>query len=149
MSQAMSQPALETGASTEATTALMLFDGVCNLCNGAVRFIIARDPAKRFRFASLQSDFGQKVVREYGLPENVTTMVLVEPGGRVSIRSDAALRVARRLGALWPLTNVMFLVPRFLRDPVYEFVARNRYRWFGQKDSCPLPDPSVADRFLG
>jgi len=149
MTEGSLQTAGATARTEEATdTALLLFDGVCNLCHGAVRFIIARDPAKRFRFASLQSDFGRSIVRERGLPDDVTTVVLVEPGGRVSARSTAALRVALRLGALWPLLGVLLVVPRFVRDPVYEFIARNRYRWFGKKDSCPLPDPSLADRFL-
>ena len=128
---------------------LLLFDGVCNLCHGAVRFIIARDPKKLFRFASLQSDYGRELVRKHGLPEDVRTMILVDPDGRVSTRSTAALRVATKLGALWPLMGALLVVPRFLRDPVYEFIARNRYSWFGKKDSCPLPDPSLADRFLG
>jgi predicted DCC family thiol-disulfide oxidoreductase YuxK len=130
-------------------TALVLFDGVCNLCHGAVRFIIARDPAKHFRFASLQSPTGLSVIREHDLPEDVRSMILVEPDGRVYARSTAALRVARRLGALWPLLAVLEWVPAFLRDPFYEWVARNRYRWFGRKDSCPLPDPALADRFIG
>jgi predicted DCC family thiol-disulfide oxidoreductase YuxK len=128
---------------------LLLFDGVCNLCHGAVQFVIARDPDAHFRFASLQSEYGREIVRREGLPEDVTTVILVEPDGRVSSRSTAALRVATKLGALWPLLGALLVVPRFLRDPVYEFVARNRYRWFGQKESCPLPDPSLADRFLG
>lgn len=128
---------------------LLLFDGVCNLCHGAVRFIIERDPAKHFRFASLQSEPGLELIRKHDLPEDVRTMVLVEPDGRLSLRSTAALRVARRLGGLWPVFGVLLLVPAFMRDPFYEWVARNRYRWFGQKDSCPLPDPALADRFIG
>jgi len=128
---------------------LLLFDGVCNLCHGAVQFVIARDPHARFRFASLQSEVGRELVRRHGLPDDVTTMILVEPDGRVSLRSTAALRVAVKLGGLWPLLGALLVVPRFLRDPVYELVARHRYRWFGKKDSCPLPDPALADRFLG
>lgn len=130
-------------------TALVLFDGVCNLCHGAVRFIIARDPKKHFRFASLQSPRGLEVVRANDLSEDLQSMVLVEPDGRVYTRSTAALRIAGRLGGLWPVIGLLRAVPAFLRDPVYEWVARNRYRWFGKKDSCPLPDPSLADRFVG
>ena len=128
---------------------LLLFDGVCNLCHWGVRFIIKRDTRARFRFASLQSDFGLEIIRREGLPEDVMTMVLVEPGGRVSSRSTGAIRVAMWLGGLWPLLGALLVVPRFLRDPLYELIARNRYRWFGQKDACPLPDPALADRFLG
>ncbi len=127
---------------------LLLFDGVCNFCHWAVQFIIARDPDAQFRFASLQSETGREVLRSAGLPGDVTTMILVEPDGRVSSRSSGALRVAMRMGGLWPALGVLLLVPSFLRDPVYELIARNRYRWFGQKDSCPMPDPALADRFL-
>ncbi len=128
---------------------LLLFDGVCNFCHAGVQFIIARDPEAHFRFASLQSDFSRELIRHHGLPEDITTVVLVEPDGRVSMRSTAALRVAMKLGGLWPLFGALLVVPAFLRDPLYELVARNRYRWFGKKESCPLPDPAQADRFLG
>ena len=128
---------------------LLLFDGVCNLCHGAVQFIIKRDRLDRFRFASLQSELGQSIVREQGLPEDVRTMVLVERDGTVSVRSTAALRAARRLGGPWSLLAMLAIVPRFLRDPVYEFVAEHRYSWFGKKDACPLPDPALAYRFIG
>lgn len=148
-SPATAQMTGEADASAAAGHPVLLFDGVCNLCHGAVRFIIARDPGKRFRFASLQSEIGRALAQRHGLPDDVTTMVLVEPNERVSLKSSAALRVAQHLGALWPLFGALLLVPTFLRDPVYEFVARNRYRWFGKKDSCPMPDPTLADRFLG
>ena len=151
-SQADTVDAPEAPASPAAVAAegpIVFFDGVCNFCHGAVRFIIARDPRERFRFASLQSAFAQRVCADYGQPEDVTTMMLLEPDGRLYTRTTAALRVAKGLGGLWPLCAALLLVPAFLRDPFYELLARNRYRWFGRKDSCPLPDPALAHRFLG
>jgi len=88
-------------------------------------------------------------LRGHDLPEDVQTMILLEPDGRLSLRSTAALRVTRSLKGLWPICSLLLWVPSFMRDPFYEWVARNRYRWFGRKDSCPLPDPALADRFIG
>lgn len=127
---------------------VVLFDGVCNLCHFAVQFILARDPADRFRFASLQSDEGQAYLKEANLPLDLSTVVLIEPDGRAGVRSTAALRIMRRLHRAWPLMAVFMVVPPCIRDAVYNWVVRNRYRWFGQKDSCPLPDPAQAHRFL-
>lgn len=123
---------------------VVLFDGVCNLCNGAVRFIIARDPQARFRFASLQSDVGRCLLKDDGLPE---TIVLLEEGKMYS-KSTAALRIARGLRFPWPLLYAFMIVPRPLRDLVYDWVARHRYRWFGKLDTCLLPTPALRNRFL-
>ena len=142
--------AAEVVAGNAVAEAVILFDGVCNLCHGAVRFVIARDPRERFRFASLQSEAGRELLRNHGLSEEVTSIVLIEDGDRVSLRSTAALRIARRLRRGWPLCWWLFAwVPGFLRDAVYNWIARSRYRWFGKKDECPLPDPALAHRFLG
>ena len=154
MSQSQPQPIADAAApaSTDAIAAdgpIVLFDGVSNFCHGAVQFIIARDPRERFRFASLQSELGQRICEEHGQPADVTTMMMLEPDGQLYARTTAALRVARELSGLWPLCAVALLIPPFLRDPLYEWFASNRYRWFGQKDSCPLPDPALAHRFLG
>lgn len=128
---------------------VLLFDGVCNLCNGAVAFVIRRDPRARFRFAPLQSAAADALlaslgVARGGLPDS---FVLVEDG-RVHVRSTAALRVARRLRCPWPLLAVVLLVPRFLRDPVYDLIARNRYRWFGRREACMVPTAELRARFL-
>ena len=128
-------------------TAIVLFDGVCNLCHGSVRFILKRDPREHFRFASLQSDPGRDLLREYDLPEDLSTIVLIE-NGRAFHRSSAALRIARRLRGAWPLLAVFLVIPPPLRDLVYRFIANNRYRWFGKKDVCSLPEPGQAARFL-
>jgi predicted DCC family thiol-disulfide oxidoreductase YuxK len=128
--------------------ALILFDGVCNLCNGAVNFVIRRDPAGRFRFAPLQEPGGQRLLAAHHLRrEDFDSLVLLEEG-RSFLKSTAALRIARHLGALWPLLYFFIIVPRPLRDSVYDWVARNRYRWFGRRDACMVPAPDVLDRFL-
>lgn len=127
---------------------VILFDGVCNLCNGAVQFIIKRDPDGIFRFASLQSVAGQEVLRRHDLPtEDFDTMVLVE-GDTVFTKSTAALRILRRLGGVWTVTYTFIAVPRFVRDWVYGTVARNRYSWFGKREQCMVPTPDLKSRFL-
>lgn len=127
---------------------ILLFDGVCNLCNASVNFVIRRDPAKRFRFASLQSPAGQELLKKFDLEtEKLDSVVLVE-GSRFYARSDAALEVARRMRGFWKLLYVFKIVPRLIRDPIYDWVARNRYRWFGKKDQCMLPAPGFKERFL-
>ena len=132
----------------ELTEPLLLFDGVCNLCIWSVRFIVERDPEARFRFLSLQSERGRSFARRCGLePDVLDTFVLVE-GDRCYTQSDAALRVAGRLAGAWPLLSIFRLVPRALRDPVYRFIARNRYRWFGRREQCMVPTPALKERFL-
>jgi predicted DCC family thiol-disulfide oxidoreductase YuxK len=126
--------------------AIVLFDGECNLCSGSVRFVLARDRGDRFRFASLQSDAGRALLEKHhltgaGAGEN-GSIVLID-GHRVSTRSTAALRIAGRLKFPWPILSVFLLIPRPLRDVVYTFIARHRYRWFGKADACAV-DPSDA-----
>jgi predicted DCC family thiol-disulfide oxidoreductase YuxK len=127
---------------------ILLFDGVCNLCNGFVQFLIKRDPQAVFRFASLQSEVGQQLLADRGMdPAALSTVVLIE-GDRTYTHSDVALKVAGRMGGAWPLLQVFGLVPRSLRNRIYDWVARNRYRWFGQKDQCMVPTPDLRARFL-
>lgn len=135
---------------TEGARPVVLFDGVCNLCNGAVRFIVDRDPAGNFHFASLQSPAGQRLLRERGVtpPEGDPESVLLVEGERVWSRSDAALRVARGLAWPWRWAWVFALVPRVIRDAVYRWVARNRYRWFGKSEECRVPTPELRARFV-
>lgn len=126
----------------------ILFDGVCNLCSGFVVFTIKRDPGAQFKFASLQSDEGEKLQKEFGIdPENIKTMVLVE-NDKYYIKSDAALRIFKRLNGMWPVLYYLIYVPRPIRNFVYDLVAGNRYRWFGKKDQCMLPTPDLEKRFL-
>ena len=123
---------------------IILFDGVCNLCSGAVQFILDRDPRGRFRFASLQSGAARRLLGGESLPESI---VLIEEG-KTSRRSTAALRIARRLRFPWPLLYAFIVVPRPLRDFVYNWIARNRYRWFGRRETCLVPAPDLRNRFL-
>jgi predicted DCC family thiol-disulfide oxidoreductase YuxK len=129
---------------------VVLFDGVCTLCNGAVNFVIDRDPAGYFQFAALQSDAGAGLLRAHGRepePGPPDSLLLLEDG-RVYERSEAALRIARRLSGAWKLLYALRVVPRPLRDAVYRWVARHRYAWFGQRAVCRLPTPEEASRFL-
>lgn len=133
---------------TEERAAIVLFDGICNFCNSSVQFIIDRDPARHFRFASLQSAVGQRLLQEHGVdPNQLSTIVLIE-GKNAYLRSAAALRIARGLRQPWPLLYGLALIPRFLRDAAYSWFAARRYRWFGKSESCRLPTPEFRERFL-
>ncbi len=128
--------------------AVALIDGQCVMCNSISQWYIARDSADIFRFASLQSSVGQRLLREGGMPDaGMDTFVLID-GGRYYTRSTAALRALKRLGGRWRLVYGFIIVPRFIRDGVYSFIARNRYRWFGKTESCPIPTPRLRSKFL-
>lgn len=127
---------------------VVLFDGVCNFCEGSVRFIIDRDPKGKFRFASLQSEAGKQLAEEHGGDTSeLNTMMLIQEG-KLYKRSSAALRIARGLRFPWHLAWAFIIVPPFIRDAVYKIIARNRYKWFGQKDACMIPTPEIRGRFL-
>jgi predicted DCC family thiol-disulfide oxidoreductase YuxK len=127
---------------------ILLFDGVCNLCNAYVRFFIKRDPRKRLRFAPLQSETGQSILMEHGLPtDHLSSIVFVE-SGLVYFNSSTVLRACGYLRFPWPVAKVFLLFPRPLRDLVYNWIARNRYHWFGKRKECFLPAPEDANRFL-
>ncbi|HYF62208.1 MAG TPA: thiol-disulfide oxidoreductase DCC family protein [Herpetosiphonaceae bacterium] len=129
------------------TNGLVLFDGVCNLCNGSVRFILRHDRAGYFSFASLQSPAGARALAERGAAPTLNSIVLIEDG-RLYESSDAVLRIARRLGAPWSWGYAAVIVPRPLRNALYRIIARNRYRWFGRREACMLPTPELRGRFL-
>ncbi|WP_460977378.1 thiol-disulfide oxidoreductase DCC family protein [Spirosoma knui] len=133
---------------TQPTQPLLLFDGVCNLCNAAVTFVIERDPKAYFRFASLQSDLGQNVLHTLGRSTARFDSFVVWENGRFYEQSTAALRVARQLSGAWPLLYGFIIIPKPIRDALYSFIARNRYRWFGKRDACLLPNPALKSRFL-
>ena len=127
---------------------VLLFDGVCNLCNASVQWVLKRDRKGIFRFAALQSEAGRALLRQSGLSsENFDTVVLVD-GDRVFTRSDAALEIVWRIGGPWSLLGIFRIVPRPLRNAVYDWVARYRYRWFGKTQSCMIPQPEWANRFI-
>ncbi|MCI0570397.1 MAG: thiol-disulfide oxidoreductase DCC family protein [Myxococcaceae bacterium] len=138
-----------TTTGTEPVGSVVLFDGVCNLCNGAVNFIIDRDPEAHFHFASLQSPAGTALMEGHGLKvqEEPESIVLLE-AGQLFVRSTAALRIARHLRGAWRLLYLLVLVPRPLRDAAYRFIARHRYRWFGRTEACRVPTPELKARFL-
>jgi predicted DCC family thiol-disulfide oxidoreductase YuxK len=131
------------------TYPIVLFDGVCNLCSTSVQFILQRDPTGKFRFASLQSDLAQRLLTERGLDPKALDSVVVIDGDRLYRESDAALRIARDMKGAWKALAVFRVIPRPVRDWAYRLIARNRYRWFGKKESCWLPTPELRGRFLG
>jgi predicted DCC family thiol-disulfide oxidoreductase YuxK len=135
-------------ATIQPRPALIVFDGVCNLCNGLVQFVIARDPAGRFQFAAVQSASARRMLELHNAPEPLPDSIALVEEGRVFTRSTAALRIARRLPFPWPLTTVLLAVPRPVRDSMYDLVARSRYRWFGQRRQCMVPSPALRSRFL-
>ena len=126
---------------------IVFFDGVCNLCNSSVQFIIKNDKKQKFLFASLQSDFADENLS----PEYTKSLhsIVLKKGSQVKTKSSAVLRIARGLPGLWPLVSIFLLVPKFIRDFFYDLVAKNRYRWFGKKDHCMLPSPDLISRFVG
>lgn len=127
--------------------AIILFDGVCNLCSGSVQFVIKRDPAAYFKFASLQSEFGQRQLQKLNLDQNFFHSIILISGDKVYQRSDAALEIVKKLKGAWPLLYGFKILPRFLRDAVYNLISRNRYRFFGKKDACWIPTPGLKSRF--
>lgn len=127
---------------------IILFDGDCNFCDSSVQFIIKRDPAAHFLFTSLQSEKGLELTKQYAIPVEVDSLVLIE-NGKAFTKSSAALRIAKKLDGLWHLLFLFILVPRKIRDGVYDYVAKNRYKWFGKKeDACMLPSPEQRKRFI-
>ncbi|TAG11580.1 MAG: DUF393 domain-containing protein [Sphingobacteriia bacterium] len=127
---------------------VILFDGVCNLCSSSVQFIIRNDAKRHFRFASLQSNFGQSILKQFNLPTNELDSFILLYKGKIAIKSTGALQVAKQLSGAWPLLYIFIIIPPFIRDAVYEFIGRNRYKWFGKKEACWLPTPEIKALFL-
>lgn len=125
---------------------IVLFDGVCNLCNKSVQFIIKRDPHNQFFFASLQSETGRNLLNKYHLSEVDSVILLKED--RYYLESDAALEICSHLTGGWKLLAILKVIPPFIRDPLYRIIARNRYKWFGKQDTCMLPTEEMKKRFL-
>ena len=135
-------------STAEAGRPVILFDGVCNLCTGSVRFVIERDSRKQFRFASLQSPVAEKLLGPQRNEADRLESVVLVVGERIYRKSSAALLIARRLDGLWPLLSVLLAIPRPVRDAVYDWIGRRRYRMFGKRAACWQPRPELADRFL-
>jgi predicted DCC family thiol-disulfide oxidoreductase YuxK len=138
---------MSTDTKIDATGTYVLFDGVCNVCNNWVKFIIKRDPKGIFRFASLQSDEGQAVLRVHNQKVSLDSIVLVQ-NEKVYTESTAILQIFRKLTGMWKVLSVLQIVPKFIRDSFYHWFAKNRYRWFGQQESCMIPTPEIRQRFL-
>ena len=127
---------------------VILFDGVCNLCNAFVQFVIRHDPKHNFRFASLQSTFGESIMKRFDLPLNKYGSFILYANDKIYTRSTAALMVSKKLNGLLPGMYAFMIVPAFIRNAVYDLVARNRYKWFGKKESCWLPTPELKGLFV-
>ena len=127
---------------------LILFDGVCNLCNGTVQFIIKRDPDAKFRFASLQSSFGRSQLLRFNFNPELLHSVIVIDGDVALQKSDAALHIARHLGQPWKLLSALGILPKSFRDACYNLIASNRYKLFGKQDQCMIPTPELKSRFV-
>jgi len=128
---------------------VILFDGVCNLCSSTVQFILKRDKKDTFRFASLQSDFGQSVLQKFNLPENTFDSFLLYQNGKIYTKSTGALLVARQLSGAWKLLFAFIIIPSFIRNSVYNVIAEKRYSWFGKKEACWIPSAALKAKFLG
>jgi predicted DCC family thiol-disulfide oxidoreductase YuxK len=127
---------------------VVYFDGVCNLCSGAIQFILKRNSKENLKFASLQSVYGQTVVKELGLNQLDFETIIYQEGNQFYQKSDAILKIAKELDGAWKLVSVLKVFPKFIRDGVYGFIGRNRYNFFGKKDQCWLPTPALKARFL-
>ncbi|MGG9970380.1 thiol-disulfide oxidoreductase DCC family protein [Ferruginibacter sp. SUN002] len=127
---------------------IILFDGVCNFCNGAVNFAIKRDKKRIIKFAPLQSSAGQQLLKQYDLPTATMDSFVFIDNNTAYTQSTAAIKVCSYLSGLWPLCKVFLIVPKFIRDGLYNWIAKNRYKWFGERESCMIPTPDVRARFL-
>ena len=127
---------------------VILFDGVCNLCNSTIQFIIKKDTKHRFKFASLQSDAAREILLQYSMKNVELKSIVFITNNRIYLKSSAVLRILWELGGFYKLLNFFLLVPKPLRDLSYDYIAKNRYRWFGKKDQCIIPTPELKNRFL-
>ena len=128
--------------------AIVLFDGVCNFCNSSINFIIEHDKKDHFRFSPLQSEKGKMLLQQFNEDEKGLDSIILIENNKLYKRSTACLKIAKKLNGIYFLLYAFILVPSFLRDPVYDFVAKNRYKWFGKKDACMIPTPAVKEKFI-
>lgn len=128
---------------------IILFDGVCNLCNSAVQFVIQHDKKDVFRFVALQSELGQEILKHIGInPKNIDSIILYEPGIAYYYKSAAALQIAKNLDGFWHYGSILKIIPTRISNYLYNYIARNRYKWYGQKESCLIPTPELKSKFL-
>ncbi len=127
---------------------IILFDGVCNLCNGAVTYIIKRDKKNVFKFAALQSEIGQQLISKFNIDTSKIDSIILIDGEKHYTKSSAALHIAKQLSGAYPLLFGFMVVPKFIRNSVYDYIAKNRYKWFGKKESCMIPTVELKSKFL-
>ncbi|PHR11965.1 MAG: thiol-disulfide oxidoreductase [Aequorivita sp.] len=127
---------------------IILFDGVCNLCNGTVTYIIKRDKKNVFKFAALQSEIGQQLISKFNIDSSKVDSIILIDGERHYEKSSAALYIAKNLSGAYPLLFGFMIVPKFMRNAVYDYIAKNRYKWFGKKESCMIPTTELKAKFL-
>ncbi|WP_034045233.1 thiol-disulfide oxidoreductase DCC family protein [Wocania ichthyoenteri] len=128
---------------------LILFDGICNLCNSSVQYVINHDKKNIFIFTALQSEVGKEVIKEFKIDTSKTDSILLySPEKGIDYKSTAALKIANKLGFPQNLISVFFIIPPFIRNWVYDYIAKNRYKWYGKKESCMIPTPELKNRFL-
>jgi predicted DCC family thiol-disulfide oxidoreductase YuxK len=131
------------------TKKIILFDGVCNLCNRSIQWVIKRDKKNRFQFAAIQSHAGQQLIKERHIDTSeVDSIILIEPGVAYYVRSTAALKIGKSFGGGYTLLSIFEWIPKSIRDWVYNRIANNRYKWFGRQDQCMIPSPELKDKFL-
>lgn len=130
------------------TSKIILFDGVCNLCNSSVQKVIKNDSKNIFKFASLQSDFGQRFLNENQLNSEEFDSIILIDGDKFYTSSDAALRIGKELKGIYKISSLLLLIPKFIRDGVYRIISKNRYRWFGKQNSCWIPTKELQDKFI-
>lgn len=128
---------------------IILFDGECNLCDTSVHVLLKNDPQDIFRFTSLQSELGQKIQAEYGIDSSkMDSVILIDDYTKYKSKTSAVFSMTRSMGKLWPLFNIFWIVPKFIRDAIYIFVTKNRYRWFGKKNTCMVMIDNIKHKFL-
>lgn len=128
---------------------IILFDGVCNLCDNTVQFIIRHDKHDVFRFVAIQSEIGQKIINYLGIDTSKTdSIILYEPGNAYYYKAEAALKIARELGGIYGIIASLSILPNFIKNSVYDYIAKNRYKWYGKKEECMIPTPKMKAKFL-
>ena len=128
---------------------IILFDGVCNLCDSAVQFVIQHDKKDVFRFVALQSELGQEILKHIGInPKNIDSIILYEPGVAYYYKSQAALEIAKSLGGFFHFGTIFRIIPTGISNKLYDYIAKNRYKWYGKKESCILPTTALQEKFL-
>lgn len=128
---------------------IILFDGVCNLCDNTVQFIIKKDKKDIFRFVAIQSDLGQEIIKYIGVDTSKTDSILLyEPGQAYYYKAEAAIKIAKEVGGIYSLMGMFSVLPKSLSNSVYDYVARNRYKWYGKKEECMIPTPEMKAKFL-